>query len=348
MILSIESSCDDSSIALTSLDSNKLLFHLKLSQDDEHNKFGGVVPEIASRLHTKTLPELLTKTKEFLNENLKGLDSIKAIAVTSEPGLIVSLIEGVMMAKTLALSLNIPLISINHLIGHFYSLFIDEPNVIFPLSALLVSGGHTQIIEAKNHNEFKVIANSLDDSFGESFDKVSKMLKGDYPGGPYIEKLAKNYTEFKLDSSFSLPLPLKDSKDIAFSFSGLKNATRLLIEKELESKNLDSSFKEKLAFSFQKASIQHITHQLNRYFKNNNIKHFAIIGGASQNLTLRSEVEKLCNQYNIKLLLAPIQFCADNAAMIGRAAIYKFKNKDFIDPLNLEPSPRSTAREFMC
>lgn len=334
MILSIESSCDDSSLALTSIKDCKLLFHQKISQDKEHSPYGGIVPELASRLHAQKLPLILRNLKDFLKGDLTP---IQAIAVTHEPGLSVTLIEGLMMAKTLALSLSRPLIGINHLKGHIYSLFINQQEEIRPLSVLLVSGGHTMILEF-GESKIKVIAQSKDDSFGESFDKASKMLGLDYPGGPIIEKLAQECQE----EIYSLPIPLQHSKELAFSFSGLKNALRLEIQKQAENLNPPA-----LAYAFQKSACEHILQKCKIYFqskeeKGEQIKHFAIVGGASANLFLREKICKLCEDFDSALLLAPLEFCSDNAAMIGRAGIEEFKKQNFSDPFELDISPRTT------
>ena len=340
MILSIESSCDDSSIAITEIATARLIAHKKLSQEQEHSQYGGVVPELASRLHTESLPLVLEDVKNFLGD----FSAIKAVAVTTQPGLSVSLMGGLMMAKALSLSLEIPLISINHLIGHFYSLFINQDKCIFPMSALLVSGGHTQIIEAQSHTSFKIIAQSMDDSFGESFDKVAKMLNLGYPGGPIIEQ----YARWNLKEHIALPLPLKHSKTLAFSFSGLKNATRLAIQEGLDSNHTlqDKDFIAQICTSFQDKAIAHICDKLESYFKMNQVQNFAIVGGASANLELRERVSDLARKYYIKLFLAPLEFCADNAAMIGRAGIEAFKMRHFSDPLTLDISPKSTAPFF--
>jgi len=309
MILSIESSCDDSSIAVTTLD-NKLLFHQKISQELSHSKYGGVVPELASRLHIEALPKILAKAKPYFKD-------LKAIAVTNAPGLSVTLNEGVMMAKALSVSLNLPLIGVNHLIGHIYSLFIEK-EAINDIMILLVSGGHTKILEMKNdYKNIKELASTIDDSFGESFDKVAKMLNLGYPGGPIIEKLAKNGT---IDINF--PVPLRQSSEIKFSYSGLKNAVRLAIESKKYSK-------EDIAYSFQKTAIKHLTMKLNKLFKTNPPRNFAIVGGASANLALREELQKLSKKYKFNLLYPELKYCSDNAAMIGRIAVEMYKNQDF-------------------
>ena len=322
MILSIESSCDDSSIAITEIKSNKLLFHKKISQELEHSKYGGVVPELASRLHLKALPKILEQTKQYF-------PTLKAIAVTNSPGLSVTLNEGVMMAKALAISLNLPIIAVNHLIGHIYSLFINKSS-IDNIMILLVSGGHTKILNMENgYQNIVELATTIDDSFGESFDKVAKMLKLGYPGGPIIEKLAKQG-----EVNIPFPIPLKQSHKIEFSYSGLKNAVRLAILENRYSK-------EDISASFQKTAIEHLTMKLKKLFKKGYIpKNFAIVGGASANLVLREELNQLAKKYNFNLLYPELEFCSDNSAMIGRVAVEMYKNKEFINYKELKVIPR--------
>lgn len=328
MILSIESSCDDSSIAITDIKSKKLVFHKKISQELQHSVYGGVVPELAARLHVEALPKILEEVKKYF-----GL--LKAIAVTNSPGLSVTLIEGVTMAKALCISLNIPLIAVNHLKGHIYSLFIEKDEVL-PCTILLVSGGHTQIIEANSLNDMKILATTMDDSFGESFDKVSKMLGLGYPGGPIIEKYAQKGD----DSRFNFPIPLKQNPNIAFSYSGLKNAVKLEIEKFKELKQKDKS---DICASFQKVAVAHIMQKLKKLFKNKSIKNFAIVGGASANMYLRRNIENLCNEHNTILHLSKLKYCSDNAAMIGRVAIEQYKKEDFtsIEDISIQTRVKS-------
>lgn len=434
LILSIESSCDDSSLALTDIDTYSLIYHRKISQESAHNLYGGVVPEIASRLHCESLPLVLADMKAFLSsgsefshesdlhendlrEDLCGenpFSAIRAIAITTQPGLSVSLLQGLMMAKTLCASLNVPIISINHLIGHFYSLFIGKSHATMPMSVLLVSGGHTQILEANRADDFVVVASSKDDSFGECFDKVAKMLNLGYPGGSIIEQYAKKHEKIAKSKEANaknglnqsddlcdlspLPLPLKSSKELAFSFSGLKNATRLLIESFLDShasgvkSDIKSSTRTKssldfasnptsstasnhnpnsasnsasspartldrenilsereiahICASFQDAAISHICDKLTRYFvqkleQNQPVQTLGIVGGASANLALRSAILDICERYGANLILAPLEFCADNAAMIGRAGIEEYLAGNFSDTRSLEISPRN-------
>lgn len=325
MILSIESSCDDSSIAITEIDTNKLVYHKKISQELQHSVYGGVVPELAARLHVEALPKILEECKTYFPK-------LKAIAVTNAPGLSVTLMEGVTMAKALAISLNLPLIAVNHLKGHIYSLFIEKDSIL-PLTVLLVSGGHTQIIEVNSLVDMKILASTMDDSFGESFDKVAKMLDLGYPGGPVIQELS-----FKGDNQkFDFPVPLRQSPKIEFSYSGLKNAVRVEIEKQ---GNLTDEIKADICASFQKTAVEHILQKLKKLFKQKAPKNFAIVGGASANTCLRGEVENLCGKYGTTLMLSELKYCSDNAAMIGRVAVEQYKVGDFISIDELDVQTR--------
>lgn len=314
-VLSIESSCDDSSIAITNIQTKELVYHKKISQELQHSVYGGVVPELAARLHIEALPKILEETKEYFPK-------LSAVAVTNAPGLSVTLMEGVTMAKALSSSLNLPLIAVNHLKGHIYSLFIEKDEIL-PCTILLVSGGHTQIIEANSLTDMQIKATTIDDSFGESFDKVSKMMNLGYPGGPVVQEYALKGDE----NRFELPIPLRQSPKIEFSYSGLKNAVRLHIEKLGE---LNEQDKADICASFQKTAVAHIMQKTKKLFKQNAPKHFAIVGGASANIYLRGQIEDLCKQYGTTLHLSELKYCSDNAAMIGRVAIEQYKQEDFI------------------
>ena len=334
MILSIESSCDDSSIAITEIETKKLIFHKKISQELEHSVYGGVVPELAARLHIEALPKILEECKQYFPK-------LKAIAVTNAPGLSVTLTEGVTMAKALSISLNIPLIACNHLKGHIYSLFIEKEQAL-PSTILLVSGGHTQLIEANSLNDMKIIGSSMDDSFGESFDKVSKMMSLGYPGGPIVQEYSQNGDKNKYD----FPIPLRQSPKIEFSYSGLKNAVRMAILKEEEKDNLSKETISNICASFQHTAVAHIMMKLKKYFKVNPPKKFAIVGGASANLELRTQCEQLCKKYDCPLLLSPLKFCSDNAAMIGRVAVEQYQNGEFIGINEIDVQSRLKETSF--
>lgn len=323
MILSIESSCDDSSIAITEIRTKKLIYHKKISQELDHSRYGGVVPELASRLHAEALPRILEECEPWFGE-------LKAIAVTNEPGLSVTLIEGVTMAKALSIALNVPIIPINHLKGHIYSLFIEK-EALLPITVLLVSGGHTQVIEVNSYEDMRTVATTMDDSYGESFDKVAKMMSLGYPGGPLIEKLSQSGDQ----SRFDFTVPLWQSPLIAFSYSGLKNQVRLAIDAN------ESSAYPDIAASFQRVATEHLLQKLKKYFKSSPPKRFAIVGGASANLYLRESLTKLLSNYKADLLLSELAYCSDNAAMIGRAALEAYQHEHIQSNLSLSVNPRT-------
>jgi len=324
MILSIESSCDDSSIAITKIENSELLFHKKISQEKQHACYGGVVPELASRLHAIDLPNILEETKPYL-------DKLKAVAVTNQPGLGVTLLEGIAMAKTIAVTKDIPLLAVHHLKGHIYSLFIEKEEVL-PLLVLLISGGHTQIIRVESLEKMMILATSIDDSVGESFDKTAKMMGLGYPGGPIIEQLALKGDE----NRFALPVPLRNSPLIAFSLSGLKNAVRLAIESLGGSGEMSEQDRCDIAASFQKAVKLHLIQKSKKLFATEPIKNFAIVGGASANLYIREAYEELCEEFGKRLHTAPLKYCSDNAAMIGRYAVEAFKKELFVEPYAID------------
>ena len=315
MILSIESSCDDSSIAITRIHDGALLFHKKISQDAEHAQYGGVVPELAARLHAVTLPKILEEAKPYFKE-------LKAIAVTNEPGLSVTLVEGVMMAKALSIALSLPLLGINHLKGHIYSLFIEEATQ-FPMDILLVSGGHTQLLLVKSLEHIELLATTMDDSFGESFDKVGKMLGLPYPAGAIIERYAQKGDEKRFDFT----IPLRGSKELAFSYSGLKNQVRLCIEAQ---ENLDEQTVCDICASFQRVAVAHLMQKIKKAYKESPIERFGVVGGASANLYLRSHLEAFCASKKAALHTARMEFCSDNAAMIGRCAVESYQKGTFV------------------
>jgi N6-L-threonylcarbamoyladenine synthase len=323
LILSIESSCDDSSIAITDIETKKLVYHKKISQELEHSVYGGVVPELASRLHAEALPKILEECQPYFSQ-------LKAVAVTNAPGLAVTLMEGITMAKALSVTLDLPLIAVNHLKGHIYSLFIDR-EAIFPQTVLLVSGGHTQVVEVTSLNEMKTVASTMDDSFGESFDKVAKMMGLPYPGGPVVEKLAKEGDPKR----YGFTIPLQQKKIFAFSYSGIKNAVRLAVEEGSEADYPD------IAASFQEVASEHLIRKIKKYLVEHPPKNFAIVGGASANLYLRDKIEAMLAPYGAKLHLAELKYCSDNAAMIGRVAVEMYREKAFTSLSDLQAVPRA-------
>ena len=327
-----------------------LVHYEKISQEKEHAKYGGVVPELAARLHTAALPEVILRAKEHFS-------ALKAIAVTNEPGLSVSLLPGIVAAKALSTALNLPLISVNHLVGHIYSLFLSEP-IKLPLGVLLVSGGHTMILGISETGVISVLGATSDDSFGESFDKSAKMLGLGYPGGPQIQNLALKGD----DRAYDFSLPLKGTKRLEYSFSGLKNQVRLAclelensripysviprLDRGISSENsrIPSQQKANIAASFERVACLHIIDRLKLAFSSQKWARFGVVGGASANLRLRGMLESLCASYDCELLFAPLEYCSDNAVMIARAAVTKYHNKDFCQ--NLEMHPRSSLENL--
>ena len=335
-----------------------LVHYEKISQEKEHAKYGGVVPKLAARLHTAALPEVILRAKEHFS-------ALKAIAVTNEPGLSVSLLPGIVAAKALSTALNLPLISVNHLVGHIYSLFLEGP-IKLPLGVLLVSGGHTMILGISETGVISVLGATSDDSFGESFDKSAKMLGLGYPGGPQIQNLALKGD----DRAYDFSLPLKGTKRLEYSFSGLKNQVRLAclelensripsenssensripysviprLDRGISSENskipseIPNQQKANIAASFERVACLHIIDRLKLAFSSQKWARFGVVGGASANLRLRSMLESLCASYDCELLFAPLEYCSDNAVMIARAAVTKYHNKDFCESLEMHP-----------
>lgn len=312
IILAIESSCDETAIAILK-DGKTLLANEVASQINWHKKFGGVVPEQASRLHAETINPLINKALEAAGITLKNID---AIAVTNGPGLEGALLVGLSTAKTLARVLGIPLIPINHLHGHIYSNFLELPIPNFPFICLIASGGHTSLVHCKDHFDFEELGNTRDDAAGEAFDKVARLLNLPYPGGPQIEKIAK---EGRGDA-FNFPRAMKHQA-LEFSFSGLKTAVKDKI-KALE-KDTQTLPIADLSASFQAAVIDTLIQKALKACEEKNIKELAICGGVTANRTLMSAFEEASQKKSITLHVPQKHFCTDNAAMIAIAAHYQ-------------------------
>lgn len=317
-ILGIESSCDETSMAIVK-NGVEIISHTVLSQMDIHADYGGVIPEIASRLHTENITIVL---EDVLNKSNIKMEDIDAIAVTYAPGLMGSLLVGLECAKTLSLVYNKPLIKVNHIAGHIYANNIEN-KLEFPLLALVVSGGHTDLIIMENDYDFNVLGSTLDDAIGEVYDKVARLLDLKYPGGPNVEKFASEGKD-----TYKLPRLMLDNS-YNFSFSGLKSSVVNLIHNEKQRGNVVN--KEDLACSFQTTAIDEIKRKVELALKNYNLKNMIIAGGVSANKYLRSEIEKLCKEYNVNLMVPSIKYCTDNAAMIGCAAYPLYLKSKFAD-----------------
>ncbi|MDD4624014.1 MAG: tRNA (adenosine(37)-N6)-threonylcarbamoyltransferase complex transferase subunit TsaD [Bacilli bacterium] len=308
-ILAIETSCDETSASIIK-NGNIEIGTVVLSQMDTHKKYGGVVPEIASRMHIENITLVFEELFEKTNLNM---DNIDYIGVTNGPGLIGSLLIGIQAAKTISFIYNKPLIPINHLHGHIYANRLIG-DFKFPLIALIISGGHTDIIYMEKDFSFKKIGSTKDDAVGETYDKVARIMDISYPGGPLVDKLS-----YEGKPIYKLPIPLDDNS-YDFSFSGLKTAVRNLYN---TSPNIN---KEDLCSSFQDVVVKIITKKTMRAVKEYNVKQLLISGGVAANSGLRTKFKELCEENNIELLIPPIKYCTDNAAMIGCAAYYAIKN----------------------
>ena len=315
-ILAIETSCDETSMAIVRNGCEVIALSIT-TQMDTHAKYGGVIPEIASRMHTEAITFVL---EDCLEKAGMKLEDMSAIAVTYAPGLTGSLMVGVEAAKILALMYHKPLIAVNHLIGHIYANNLEN-KMEYPLLALIVSGGHTELLVMEDDYKFKKLGETLDDAIGEAYDKVARVVGLPYPGGPNIEKLAREGSH-----TYSLPKPVMDNT-YNFSYSGLKSAVINLVHNETQRGN--EIRKEDLAKTFQDVAIDELVRKVELAFKNTGIKRLVIAGGVSANQYLKSEMNKLCQKYDAKLLIPRMLYCTDNAAMIGAAAYPKYLRKEF-------------------
>ena len=315
-ILAIETSCDETSMAIVRNGCEVIALSIT-TQMDTHAKYGGVIPEIASRMHTEAITFVL---EDCLEKAGMKLEDMSAIAVTYAPGLTGSLMVGVEAAKILSLMYHKPLIAVNHLIGHIYANNL-ESKMEYPLLALIVSGGHTELLVMEDDYKFKKLGETMDDAVGEAYDKVARVVGLPYPGGPNIEKLARGGSH-----TYSLPKPVMDDT-YNFSYSGLKSAVINLVHKETQRGN--EIRKEDLARTFQDVAVDELVRKVELALKNTGIKRLVIAGGVSANQYLKSEMDKLCQKYDAKLLIPSMLYCTDNAAMIGAAAYPKYLREEF-------------------
>lgn len=326
-ILAIESSCDDTGVAIVE-NGRKVLSNVLSSQVDIHTRFGGVVPEVASRNHILAIMPLIQKA---LNDTKLTLEQIDAIGVTQGAGLVGSLLVGLTTAKALAFALNIPLIACNHIKGHICANFLTYKKLNPPFACLVVSGGHTAVVEVQTPTKLKLFGTTIDDAVGESFDKVARVMGLGYPGGPKIDKIAKGVEP---TLKFVHHTSLANSFD--FSFSGLKTAVINYIHNEKERGNeIDVPL---VAASFQHEAISTIVQKTIKVCLQNNLKTVCVAGGVSANSYLREMLTKQCKENGIKALFPKFEFCTDNAAMIGSLAYFMLKEGECA-PLNIPALP---------
>lgn len=309
MILAIETSCDETAAAVTA--GRKVLSNAVYTQK-EHEKYGGVVPEIASRNHIQKLPYIV---ENALAEAKTGFDSLSAIAVTDGPGLIGALLSGAAYAKALSYYLELPLIPVHHIEGHICSLYISHQKLAPPFLCLAVSGGHTHIVEVEDYGKYILIAKTRDDAVGEAFDKTARTLGLGYPGGPKLEALAREGTPV-----YDYPRGFKNEPHLDFTFSGLKTAVINHMH-NLDQKN-EKYNKADIAASFQQEAISYLADNTFKAAQQKGIKKIGVAGGVSSNTALREEFSMRARKAGIQLYLPEPKYCTDNAAMIGCAAYY--------------------------
>jgi N6-L-threonylcarbamoyladenine synthase len=324
VVIAVETSCDETSVAVIA--EERILSNVVSSQVKVHEPFGGVVPEVAARHHLKNLPRVFRKAIEDAKLSLNEID---VVAVTYGPGLIGALMVGLSFAKGLSLALEKPIVGVNHLLGHVYAAKLSFPQLEPPFLALLVSGGHTELLLfTDDPTKPEVIGRTVDDAAGEAFDKVARLLQLGYPGGPAIERAAKSGDPHR----YHLPRAMLDKDKLDFSFSGLKTAVSYLLKSEPNANKSD------VAASFQEAVVDALVWKTSRAMELTKVKRLVLVGGVAANLRLREKLSEECSKKNYEFYVPPIELCMDNAAMIARAAIELARRGMFSD-LNLNAVP---------
>lgn len=329
LILAVESSCDETSVAVIE-NGNQILSNIVASQILSHKRFGGVVPEVASRHHVEQITLCM---EEALNEARVTVADLSAVAVTEGPGLVGALLIGISAAKAFAWAHDLPLIPVNHMAGHIYAANFVKP-MTFPLMALLVSGGHTELVYMKAHNSYEIIGETRDDAAGEAYDKVGRVLGLAYPSGKELDELAHLGQD-----TFGFPRAMLREDNYDFSFSGLKSAfINRVHNAEQKDETLDRL---DLAASFQASVIEVLVSKTMRACREYEVKQLIVAGGVAANKGLRKAMEEAVNEElsSVDLIVPPLRLCGDNAAMIGAAGYYSAKDKEFASwDLNADPS----------
>ena len=327
IVLGVESSCDETSVAIVK-DGKEVLSNVVLSQIDIHEKFGGVVPEIASRHHVVSITAVFDEALKKANITPWDLD---LVAVTEGPGLVGSLLVGINAAKAFAYANNLPIIGVNHLAGHIYANNIEN-EMQFPLIALLVSGGHTELIYMEDHFEFKVLGTTLDDAVGEAYDKVARVMGLPYPGGPAVDKLAHQGLD-----TYNLPRVYVDKDTYEFSFSGLKSAVINTVHNAMQRE--ERIINENLACSFQESVTDVLVNKTIRACMEYNVKHIITAGGVAANKGLREKMNHEAKKRKIEVSMPSIKYCTDNAAMIAAAGYFQFLKEQKTRDLDINAIP---------
>ncbi|MBP1930044.1 tRNA (adenosine(37)-N6)-threonylcarbamoyltransferase complex transferase subunit TsaD [Ammoniphilus resinae] len=325
-LLGIETSCDETSVAIIR-DGKEILSNIISSQVDIHKRFGGVVPEVASRKHVEDITMI---TQQALEEAKLGLDDLSGVAVTAGPGLVGALLIGVSAAKTIAYAKGLPLFPVHHIAGHIYAnRFVKEME--FPLLCLVVSGGHTELVYMKEHGSFEILGQTRDDAAGEAYDKVARSLSLPYPGGPHIDRLAHEG-----EATISLPRAWLEAGSYDFSFSGLKSAVLNVLH---NAKQRGETIKpEDLAASFQEAVIEVLVEKAFRAVDQYGVKQLLLAGGVAANRGLRERLTARSKKEGVDLVIPPLSLCTDNAAMIAAAGYIQYQKGVFAD-LDLNANP---------
>jgi N6-L-threonylcarbamoyladenine synthase len=331
MILAIESSCDETSASVVE---NSIVYSNIISSQYFHAKYGGVVPELASRAHLQTISSI---TSESLVKAGVTIQDIKAIAVTTQPGLAGSLIVGSNFAKGLALKNNLPIIPVNHIEGHLFSGCLQNQSLEFPFIAMVVSGGHTAIFWVNSFSQYEIVGLTKDDAAGEAFDKIAKLMGLDYPGGPLIDKYAKLGNEDK----YNFPRPMINENNFDFSFSGLKTSVRYFIHKNFPDGLTQENIND-LSASVQKAIVDVLTTKVIKAAKKYKTKSIVIAGGVSANSGLRYHLENVAKKNKMQMIAPEMMYCVDNAAMIGFIGEKKY-NENPDDYYNYDFTVNSNA-----
>ena len=329
IILAIESSCDETAVAIIK-NGHEILANVVSTQIEIHRRYGGVVPEIASRKHLELINAVV---QEALDQAHMILDDVTHIAVTYGPGLVGALLVGVATAKALAFSSGKPLIGVHHIEGHICANFLVKQDFQFPLVCLVVSGGHTIIIKITDHGQYLLLGQTKDDAAGEAYDKIARAIGLPYPGGPHIEQLAK---EGNADA-IELPRAWMGEDNYDFSFSGLKSAVLNYLNKaKMKGEEINPA---DVAASFQQAVLDVLVQKTVRAAVENGVDTILLAGGVAANGTLRTQLQNAASEHHIQVHYPPIHFCTDNAAMIGAAAHYKAVKGDYADlTLNAVPN----------
>jgi N6-L-threonylcarbamoyladenine synthase len=319
VILAIESSCDETSVAICN--NGKITANV-IANQTIHQNYGGVIPELASRVHQQNIVPVI---QQALIDAKVSKKDINAVAFTRGPGLLGSLLVGVSFAKSFALALDLPLIAINHMHAHILAHFIEDPKPSFPFLCLTVSGGHTQIVLVKDYFDMEIVGETLDDAAGEAFDKTAKILNLPYPGGPLIDKHARE------GNPLAYKFPEPQIKDLNYSFSGLKTAILYFIRaQEKENPNFIAENLNDICASVQHSIVHILLNKVKKAAQLYNIKEIAIAGGVSANTGLRAALEQKAKELNWKVFIPAFEYCTDNAAMIAVAGHYKFINQEFV------------------